>query len=94
MALGACTNPVDRADAATRDQYVRVARIAEAQAGFDVPDADWLELARTICDRRLLNQAEYDAFIEEMERDAPNPAFGRAVKDVGRTALQLFCPFG
>ena len=91
--LGACRDPIDRADAATRDQYLRIARISEAQAGLDVPDSDWLDLARTICERRLLTEAEYDEFVEEMERDAPNPAFGRAVKDVGRTALQLFCPF-
>lgn len=93
LLLAACGSPVDDAPVEVRNQYLQVARIAGTQAGLDVPDRDWLALARSVCGRQLRSEADYDALITEMERDAPSPSAGRAVKDVGRTAIQLFCPF-
>ena len=90
--LSSCSSPVDDAPAVIRAQYLQVARIAGEQAGMRISDADWLELARTVCERRILNSEEYAELVEEMETGAPNPAVGRAVRDVGQTAIQLFCP--
>ena len=91
--LGACGNPVSEADAATRAQYLQVAAVAESQAGLNISDEDWLDFAVTICNRRLLTEADYETFLTEMEAGAPDAPTGRAAKDVGRTAIQLFCPF-
>lgn len=92
LLVSSCSSPIDDAPAGIRDQYLQVARIAGEQAGMRISDADWLELARTVCDRRILSSEEYNELVEEMEAGAPNPAIGRAVRDVGRTAIQLFCP--
>ena len=48
--------------------------------------------ADCICGRRQLSDADCDALVLEMEHDTPNATLGKAVKDVGRTAIQLFCP--
>ena len=65
----------------------------EAQYDLNIPDEDWLTLAERICQRRLLSEEDYEAFVVEIERDALNEVYGRAVRDVGQTAIQLFCPF-
>lgn len=90
--FSACTGAASGADPAIKEQYLVAARTAGNRVGLDIADSVWIEIADTVCQRQLLTDADYAAFVEEMEQDAPNPALGRVMKDVGRTAISLFCP--
>jgi hypothetical protein len=90
--LGACSRPTSEATPEIRSQYITVARIAAERTNLDISDEDWLKFADLVCSRKILSDADYDELIAEIETGAPTPELGRAARDVGQSAISLFCP--
>lgn len=90
--MAACTRPTQDAGPEVRSQYLTIARIAAERTNLNIPDDDWLRFADLVCSRKILDDEDYDELIAEIEFGAPTPELGRAARDVGQSAITLFCP--
>lgn len=88
----ACSEPATNATPEIRSQYLTIARIATERTNLSISDSDWIRFADLVCRRKILNQTDYDDLIREIEGGAPTPELARAARDVGQSAISLFCP--